>query len=54
MNNIDTLALAAQHYVDSATASFDDVARDLAAATGWDVEVAAEALGQKLDALAAA
>lgn len=54
MNNIDTLALAAQYYVDSPTASFDDVARDLAEATGWDVEVAAEALGQKLDALVAA
>ena len=54
MNNIDTLTFAAQHYIDSATASFDDVARELAEATGWDVEVAAEALDQKIDALAAA
>ena len=51
MNNTDTLTLAAHHYLESPTASFDDVARDLAEATGWDEEVAAEALGQKLEAL---
>ena len=51
MNNNDTLALAVQYYLESPTAGFDDVARDLAEATGWDEEVAAEALGQKLDAL---
>lgn len=53
MNNTDTLALAAQFYLESPTASFDDVARDLAEATGWDPEVAADALGEKLDALSA-
>lgn len=54
MDNINTLTMAAQYYLDSPTASFDDVARDLAESTGWDVEVATEALGQELDALAAA
>ena len=51
MNNTDTLTLAVQYYLESPTASFDDVARDLAEATGWDEEVAAEALDQKLNAL---
>ena len=51
MDNINTLTLAARHYLESPTASFNDVARDLAEATGWDEEVAAEALDQKLNAL---